>query len=396
MVKFVTAGRIFGMPWWLAVTVVFIIGRIISTAMLLWFAAHQQENPWTDAHPSLWEFSSVWDARWYNIIAEVGYPQVLPRDPSGHVIENAWAFLPLYPMTVKALMLTTGLSWNVAAVFVSVTFALAATIAIYRLLLKVLTQEQAFFAIVLFSVSPVSAVYQVAYAESMQIFLIAVALIFLLKRWYLGIIPIVFILGITRPGSISLAMTLGLHFIYRMWGSRRADFSIAERWKVVAAGAAAFIAGLEWNLIAGFVTGVPNAYIQTELAWRNPYIGWKSLVPFTPWIEATQWWFPGIIGWLILAMFLGLLALILFNPWFKRIGWDLNFWNISYSLYLIAVFFPQASTFRILAPIFPVLGAFAVPKSKVYRVSIVVLFIAMQWVWIHFMWSIMPPDWTPP
>ena len=73
-----------------------------------------------------------------------------------------------------------------------------------------------------------------------------------------------------------------------------------------------------------------------------------------------------------------------------------HFWLASYALYLLAVFFPQSSTFRLLAPLFPALGAIAAPKSKVYRVIMVVLFIVLQWGWLLICWRIDGYDWSPP
>ena len=73
------------LPWWLQVTCVFLLGRAISTVMLLVLASQQAENAWTGAQPSLWDFSTMWDGRWYNIIAEVGYPHEIPYTEDGHV-----------------------------------------------------------------------------------------------------------------------------------------------------------------------------------------------------------------------------------------------------------------------------------------------------------------------
>ena len=70
--------------------------------------------------------------------------------------------------------------------------------------------------------------------------------------------------------------------------------------------------------------------------------------------------------------------------------------KLQLPLYLLAVFFPQSSTFRLLVPMFPALGAFAVPRSPWYRVGIVLLFIAGQWGWIHIGWGGDGHDWTPP
>ena len=52
-----------------------------------------------------------------------------------------------------------------------------------------------------------------------------------------------------------------------------------------------------------------------------------------------------------------------FTPWVRRLGVDLRFWMLSYALYLLAVFFPQSSTFRLLVPLAPALGALAIPRS---------------------------------
>lgn len=78
-------------PWWFAVILVFVGGRLASTAILLVYASVQGENPWTSAQPNLFDFSSMWDGRWYNIIAEGGYPVTLPYTDDGNVGESQWA-----------------------------------------------------------------------------------------------------------------------------------------------------------------------------------------------------------------------------------------------------------------------------------------------------------------
>ncbi|HPM52769.1 MAG TPA: hypothetical protein PK282_11100, partial [Rhodoglobus sp.] len=98
-----------------------------------------------------------------------------------------------------------------------------------------------------------------------------------------------------------------------------------------------------------------------------------------------------ILGLIVVGFFA-----FLFTPWARRLGPDLRFWLASYALYLLAVFFPQSSTFRLLVPMFPALGAFAVPRAIWYRVGIVLLFIAGQWGWIHIGWWVDGYDWTPP
>jgi hypothetical protein len=47
-------------------------------------------------------------------------------------------------------------------------------------------------------------------------------------------------------------------------------------------------------------------------------------------------------------------------------------------------------------PIFPILGAVAQPKSLLYRIGIVLLFIAGQIGWVYIAYWSDGYDWTPP
>lgn len=387
------------LAWWIKVSLIFLLGRAISTAMLLVLASQQAENAWTGAQPSLWDFSSMWDGRWYNIIAEVGYPTQLPVTEDGHIAENAWAFMPVYPALVRGVMVITGLPWNIAAIIITVVCAYVATLVFYKLLTRFVPAQQALFAVLLFSVAPVSPLFQLAYAESMQLMLIVIALYLLVRRKYAWMIPVVLVLSVTRPGSLAIALTLVLHWIYR--AVQKARFPLKEKVLVAAVALIAALSGVVWLFIAGAVTGMPTAYLETELAWRSAYIGYQELVPFTPWIFAAQWWttnfgYPEVAGYVLLATLVIGFVIFLFTPAMKRLGVDVRFWLISYALYLLAVFFPQSSTFRLLAPLFPALGAVAAPKSKVYRVTMTVLFIALQWGWLLICWRIDGYDWSPP
>lgn len=387
------------LAWWIKVTLIFLLGRAISTVMLVVLAHQQAENAWTGAQPSLWDFSSMWDGRWYNIIAEVGYPTELPVTQDGHIGENAWAFMPVYPAIVRGVMVITGLPWNIAAVLITVLCAYVATLVFYKLLVRFVPAQQALFAVLLFSVAPVSPLFQLAYAESMQLMLIAIALYLLVRRKYAWMIPVVIVLSLTRPGALAIALTLVLHWIYR--AVSKARFPTKEKVLVAAVALIAAFSGVAWLFIAGWVTGIPNAYLETELAWRSVYIGYQELVPFTPWIHSAQWWttnfgYPEIAGYILLGALVVGFAIFLFTPAMKRLGVDIRFWLLSYALYLLAVFFPQSSTFRLLAPLFPALGAIAAPKSKIYRVIVTIVCIALQWGWLLICWRIDGYDWSPP
>jgi hypothetical protein len=87
---------------------------------------------------------------------------------------------------------------------------------------------------------------------------------------------------------------------------------------------------------------------------------------------------------------------VLLSPWGRRLGPDIRFWLVSYALYLLAVFFPQSSVFRLLMPLAPALGVLAVPTSKVWRVALLVAGVGGQVLWTYGVWRADVYDWTPP
>jgi hypothetical protein len=382
-------------PWWLRVAVVWVLSRVLTTWMMLVFAGWQGQSNWAGPHPGYLQFSQFWDSGWYHTIAVSGYPNVLPI-ADGHVLQNAWAFMPGYPALVRVLMELTALPWEPVSVFVSLAFSLACALAFYRLMRVVLPSSTALFSVVLLCVAPLSPIMQVSYAESMAAFLLTVVLYLLLKRRYLTMIPVIAVLALTRPTGLALALALLLHFGHRWLVRRRDPFPMRERVGTALATLFSGMMGLAWPAIAWAVTGSFSAYTDTELAWRAPYVGYHELVPFSAWIQGAEFWMPGPLGIVALVLFALLCATLLFLPAVRKLGADLVIWIVSYSLYLLAVFFPQSSTFRLLMPLSPLLGAFAQPRSRLYRACLVVALIAGQWGWLYLCWWSNGYDWTPP
>ena len=390
-------------PWWVKVLVIFAASRIVTTVILLVFAWLQQANPWTGPHPDYFSFAGIWDGTWYHIVATSGYPAVLPHDSAGHVAQNTWAFLPVYPFLCGAISFATGLPFNVVGVIVSVGFAAGAALVFYKMLEPKLGASTALFSVVLFCFAPLSPILQVDYAESMQLFFLACALLYLLRRNYWMMLPFVAFVSFTRPTGLAFALAMGLHVITRIVARNYDPFPRREVVAAVSATVASGLLGYAWPFIAGVVTGVPDAYTATELSWRAPYVGWGGLVPFEPWVQGAKWWMdrigasnPQVIGVVLLLLAIGLFAAIMFTRPVKRLGVDLRLWIASWTIYLLAVFFPQSSVFRLFVPIFPILGAVAQPKSLLYRIGIVLVFIAGQIGWVYIAYWSDGYDWTPP
>jgi len=392
-------------PWVWQVLAIFAASRIVTTTIFLVVASLQGTSDRTGEHPGFLEFASIWDGQWYWSINAYGYPGEIPRDANGVATENAWAFMPVFPLLMR-LFTIFGVPFPVVAPFVAMLFAGAAALVFHRLMVRFLPAGSALFATALFCFAPLSTILQVSYAESMHLFLLFLALVLLVDRRYGLLMPVVVLMALTRPSGLAFALALLLHLVHRFRTRERDPFPRRERVEVIVVGLVSALSGVAWLLIAWAVTGEFTAYTDTELAWRRGFGVEGELIPFAPWVEGAQFWFANWWGlpepWLSVAAVAAVVAVaggfagFLLSPWAKRLGPDVRFWLASYALYLLAVFFPQSSVFRLLVPLAPALGALAVPRSRVWRVTLLVAAVAGQVLWTYGLWRADVYDWTPP
>jgi hypothetical protein len=132
------------------------------------------------------------------------------------------------------------------------------------------------------------------------------------------------------------------------------------------------------------------------MAWRRNWILDPPMhfVPLEGFVQAAGFWAGqwGLSRTLVLTL-LGLLvaafaALLVFDPHVRRLGVDLRLWSASYAVYLLAVFFPQSSIFRLMVPLSPLWGAAAMPKSNLWRFSLLAACLVGQWWWIYTMYAL--------
>lgn len=395
------------LPWWARVLVVFGVSRVVTTIGLLCFGVVQARET-GGAVPDLFTLSANWDGQWYWSIAAGGYPSELPTNAAGNVVENAWAFMPVYPV-VLGFFMRLGFPFPIIAVILTLVAGACAALLFERLLRGAgMDAASALFGVVLLCTAPVSPMFQVAYAEAPGLALLFLALLLVQRRRFVVLLPVLVVMSLTRPTGLAFALFLLLYLVLRIVRWRRTPdahpLPRGEFAAIVGAGLTSFAAGLAWPGIAWAVTGSPTAYTDTELAWRAGYVGHGGLVPFEGWLQGFAFWlrFAGVPGAglplaVVVALVLAaLFAVFLVTPWARRLGAELRLWLVSYLVYLMAVFFPQSSTWRLLLPLSPALGAFAVPRSRVLRVTLVVLGIAGQLVWVYFCWIRVPGDWSPP
>ncbi len=381
------------LPTLARIGIIYVLARLVTTGLLLLAAERSDAASRFGENAGIGSFIVGWDAQWYWLIAWEGYPQTLPLTETGQVAENAWAFMPVYAYTAQIVGAPFG-SWGAGALLVSLVAGFFACVALHRLLRPRIGNSASLWAVAFFAWGPLAALFQVGYAEVLFVLLLLIALDLVGRRRYGWLYALIPVMAFTRPGILAFALYLGLHGILRWVRRRREPLPAPDVVHIIALGALATATGFGWQAIAGLVTGDPGAYLATELAWRRNWgVGEAAFVPFDGWIQAARFWFvqwgmPGAWGIVALVVLvLAAAAALLLLPQVRRLGADLRLWGASYLLYLLAVFFPQSSTFRLLMPLTPLAGALAVPRSRTYRCTVLALCIAGQWLWIDQMYA---------
>jgi len=212
---------------------------------------------------------SNWDGRWYREIAEVGYPVPLPRAEDGQVLQNAWAFWPLYPAIVRAVMEITKLSFEPTAWVVSIICTATAVVVLYRWIEPRMGAFGAGAVVACLLAFPSAPILQMGYAESLALLLLVLALSSLARMRYGLVCLFAILLSLTRPVALPLAAVVVIHGALRWLADRRRqqDFSSRERLSVaLTAVACAGSMGL-WPVLADFVVGEQGIYVKTLSAW---------------------------------------------------------------------------------------------------------------------------------
>ncbi|MET4052721.1 hypothetical protein ABID81_002093 [Frigoribacterium sp. PvP054] len=447
------AGRVSGS--WRSLMVVYLASRLFSTSVLFAvyeiakLAGATFITPGSDR--SYLDFTSSWDADRYRTIALHGYPSTLPTDAAGEVLPNEWAFLPVFPYLCHLLMVATGMDFTVAAPLLATVFGAGAVVVLYRLLVTKVGHTGAVWAVLLFCFGPMAFVLSIGYAESLFLLLMFGGLYAMQRRRY----PLVAAAGIAasfvRPGALALALALGVHLIVR-WhtererpaggssgaaadavddaatragdaaGSRRVagvdtappelvtaartvgrrawaglrEFVVGGRMPtrelttIVVAGLAMAAAGLAWPVVAHVVTGQSDAYLETEMAWWVDYVGRPAFMPLTPWFLLAGRWL-GIAGIVLVLAIVGSFTFWMTRRSTLRLGHEVVAFVAGFFAYLVAVFLPQQSLFRLLMPLSPVLGTPAISTRPWLRRTLLLGGAALQPVAVVFVFLFTAP-----
>ncbi|MFZ7086917.1 hypothetical protein [Curtobacterium sp. RRHDQ10] len=441
------------LPAWASVLTIFVSGRLLS---LFWLAAafplvgrSQPANAIRGNDHGFLAFLTSWDGQYYEDISIHGYPSALPVDSAGHVLQNAWAFLPAFPFTIRALTASTGIPFTVGAPLVATLAGFVAAFLMYLLVEERAGRTAALWGVFFFCVGPLSFLLQVGYAESMFLALVFGALVAMQRRRYGVMTALGVVAAFTRPGALAIPLTLAVIAVVRLVLARRdaraaaapavaavpddrpvvvgaapdhsavagsgsaahrllgasgralpeahrllgtlpRTFPVRERVLVVLSGVVMTLAGIAWPLIASHATGRSDAYLATEMSWWVAFIGRVHFVPMTPWfLNAGRWLGVGGIV-LVIAMVIGYVVWLR-RPSTRKLGLVPLVFSAAYALYVFAVSIPMASTPRLVMPLAPLMASPELVGRPWARWIMVSGALVGQPVCIAVLWLLGPP-----
>ncbi|MEO7753648.1 MAG: hypothetical protein ABIS35_09565 [Terracoccus sp.] len=301
----------------------------------------------TPADPGYLAAMTNWDGQWYRVIAEQGYPAVLPRAGWGGIDMNPWAFFPVFPLLVGAVMTVTGLPFIVVGPLLSTLIGFVAMYLLFRLVDRAVGRWEAIVAVVATCFYIASPVFSASYTESLALLVVTTCLLLLRARRYGWLVLALLVLSLSRNVVIAMAPAIIAHAAIRWRQGDEGSNPVRLRLGMLAmagyAGALTFL----WPTIVTIATQTPNAYNETMLAWN---IQTK--------VKLYMWWnllylYAGVLG-----QVLGVLAVAAF-AWFMlsrhswRWGPEIWGWAGAYPAYIILVTSTTPSRIRYALLAFP-------------------------------------------
>lgn len=421
-------------PHRLQVLAVWLFITLLSLLIFNLSAIDTPASRWVPAHPTYLEHVSLWDSKWYHRIITERYFTKLTYEANGHVRQNTWAFMPVFPLVSEALATLastiTTKSYFACAVVVSWISSAAVALGLDAWLCPRVGKRASLLGVALFFSFAPAIVMQLPYAESLTLALLTFGFILLTKRRFIWAILLFGIAELTRPIGVPLGATIGLWWFWEELRARgivspTSRFLIAHSchlkksadttgnvnddvattapqtattpldisptplskkdriWLFVTA-IITCAGALFWPAFAWFITGVPTAYTDTETAWRE-----DNLAPFMSWIKQANIYGGPNSGIVALIAVLVLSICALSSSQLRKLGRLAWMWCVCYWVYLLIFFDPSSSILRMLLMMAPLAWVLGVKLSNHLRaaVALIALSIVSQVLWIAWIWD---------
>ena len=352
-------GRVRVPLWiWLPLTI-FVVTRLYGFVVIALAARHQVALPSPD-HPGVYQFTAHpdspgylglitnWDGQWYERIATVGYTlPSWPGEPGGADALWSFAFLPVFPAVVGAMMALTGLSFAVCATVVNLMAGAAAMVVMFVLVERTAGRFAAGAAVLLSCTFMTAPLFQAAYSESISLLLVCTVLLLLAQRHYGWAVAAVVLLSLTRLVTPPLAVVVLVHAVLRYRGRAQDPVRRGEAVAMAVLGVVCATSVSLWSMITSVITdgtkltGADRGSVSSAVVAGR--FGW-----FTNALEHVGW--IGVIGLALLVVIFVVVALSrLTQSW----GTEVRTWFAIYPIFLLFVAGVHTGMFRYVLLAFP-------------------------------------------
>jgi hypothetical protein len=205
---------------------------------------------------------SVWDGRWYLMIAQHGYPHHLVNEGDG----SRWAFFPALPGVVRAVADVTRLSLPDAAVVAAFVLGLTSALAIWLAVREIVGNRLADRTVLLYVFCPTAYVLSLAYTEGLFLTAAAVCLFALSRRYWITAALCACVAGLTRNAGIVVILAVLVTALPAAWRGRAWRPALAAL--LAPLGLASFMA-YGWAMV-----GTPVAFLSAERFWQGQHFVW--------------------------------------------------------------------------------------------------------------------------
>ncbi len=215
------------------------------------------------------------DSGWYQFIVENGY-----RDTLADYATIGWtkpnlhfAFFPLYPMSIKGIVMLTGWSFDTSAFLFNIGILYFLVRVFYLFLLQFgLDEKKSFRTVLIFLLFPFSLHIYFNYTEALYFTLLMASFLFIARKQWWQLVVVSSLLVLTRPNGLLVFIPLALFMHERngtfTWASMIRTFK-SPAYYVLLAMPITFFA---WCLFQQYVTGDFFAFSTAQSGWNKHFM----------------------------------------------------------------------------------------------------------------------------
>ena len=355
-----------------------------------WLSFVQSPMP---ASPGYLGVITNWDGQWYKSIAIDGY-QLASGGRGDSNKSWAWAFLPVFPMTVRGVMWLTGMGFAEAASVVNFIAGGAAMVVMYKLLEGPGGRFLAASGVALTCTFISAPILQAAYSESFALLMVCCALLMIRLRRYGWAMVATVLLALTRLITPGLTIVVAVHAVHRLRRRREDPLSTPESAWLVALGLVSVGDVWLWSSFVTILYGSgTDASTRAQGIAERLSLGWYSDL-------------HTLIGWSGTAfLVLASITLVLFSISPRMTGsWGLEVrtWLSAYPIFILAVTPVTSGLYRYLLLAFPlpllIMSGSSARRFSWSRLRILIavcligLFLQILWVKYAFVLDSTPED----